>query len=227
MDRCIYCECKRVYKLSNDHIKCPCCKRKFSLKKIERDFKLIEYFCKDFNALETSKIMGLSYVTVKNRFLLFRKLISLYLEKEYENKKEVIEFDEYLYLEKNKRNDKKNIFDAYNFLTFDYGGKIYNLMMPDLSRYKTSYLEDGLEEIYYKEFEQFLKLNRIAKLKSSQNLITRFWNFFESFINSYKGVSRENFFYYLKEAEFKFNFPKNERVEILKKIYIDSFKETL
>lgn len=223
MDFCIYCECKKVYRLKNDHIKCSNCKRKFSLKKVLRDFKLIDLFCSDLNTLQTSKILDLNYQTVKKRFFDFRKIVSLYLEKEFENKKGVIEFDEYIYLEEKKRRDKKNIFDSYNFLTFDYGGRIYNLMMPDLSKYKNSYLNDGLEDIYYKELERFLKTNRISKLKSYENLITKFWIFFENFIKKHKGISRENFFFYLKEAEFKFNFPKNTQKEILKELYIKFF----
>ena len=223
--KCIYCKSK-TYKLKNGYRKCAVCKKKFSPFKIEKEEKILKCFCSDLTALECSKKTKLNYITVKKKYEEFRKSIAIFAEKDFEKKKEVIEFDEYLYLEKNKRKGKKNIFDAYNFLTFDYGGKIYNLMMPDLSRYKTSFLKDSLEEVYYKEFEKFLKLNRVAKLKSSKNLITKFWNFFENFICKYKGVSRENFFYYLKEAEFKFNFSKKEQEEILKKMYIDSFKKT-
>ncbi len=219
--RCIHCN-EDTYLLKNGHRKCKKCKKKFSPQKINKDIKIIEYFCEDFTAKESAKKLSLNYVTVKRKFDTFRKIAALYLEKEYENKKEILEFEEYLYLEKSKRGDKKNIFDAYNFITFDYGGKIYNILMPDLSKYKNSFLQDGLQEVYYKEFERFLKLNKIIKLKSKNNLLKKFWLFFENSITKYKGVNRENFFYYLKECEFKFNYPLKCK-EILKKLYFNKY----
>ncbi len=216
--RCIYCK-NETYLLKNGHRKCKRCKRKFSPSKIKRDLSIIECFCEDLNALQCKERLKINYLTVKKRYDEFRKLLAVFSEKEYDNKKEVSEFDEYLYLQKSKKRDKKNIFDAYNFITFDYGGKIYNLMMPDLSRFKPSFLEDGLDDIYYKEFQRFLKIHRVAKLASQKNKITEFWKYFENFILKYKGVNRENFFYYLKEAEFKFNYTQKEQKEILKKLF--------
>jgi transposase-like protein len=57
--------------------------------------------------------------------------------------------------------------------------------------------------------------NKISKNKKEQTLIHRFLYYFENEILKYKGVSDENFFYYLKEIEFKFNFTKDEQREIL------------
>ena len=125
------------------------------------------------------------------------------MEEEFRNRKELIAYEEYLYLEKSKKGDKRAIFDAFNFLTFNFDNKIYNLLLPDLSRYKPAFLEDGLEKVYYKEFKKFL---RQSHLKSDYDeLIVKFWEFFEEFILKYKGVSDEEFIYYLKEAEWRFN----------------------
>ncbi|NPA82461.1 MAG: transposase [Epsilonproteobacteria bacterium] len=219
--KCIYCK-NKTYLLKNGYRKCKVCKRKFSPLKVKKELSLIKCFCEDLNALKCSEKLNLNYITVKKRYDHFRKLIALFLEKEYEKKKEVLEFDEYLYLQKSKRRDKKNIFDAYNFLTFDYGGKVYNLLMPDLSRFKPSFLEDGLDELYYQEFQRFLKIHRVAKLTSHKNQITKFWEFFEEFILKYKGINRDNFFYYLKEAEFKFNYSKQKQKEILQSLIFSS-----
>jgi len=216
--RCIYCK-SQTYLLKNGYRKCKICKRKFSPKKVEREYLIIECFYRDLTILECSKKIKIHYTAVKRIYEQIRKKIALLLEEDYQNRKDILEFDEYIYLEKSKRRDKKNIFDGYNFLTFDYGGKIYNLMMPDLSRYKSSFVADGLEEIYYKEFEKFLKIHRISKLSSRYNLITKFWKYFESFIPKFKGINRENFFYYLKEAEFKFNYTQKEQKEILEKLF--------
>jgi transposase-like protein len=38
-------------------------------------------------------------------------------------------------------------------------------------------------------------------------------------MKKYKGIKPENFIYYLKEAEFKFNHPASERIALVKRIY--------
>ncbi len=134
--------------------------------------------------------------------------------------KEIIEYDEYIYLEKNKKKAKENIFDAQNFLTFYFDDKIYNLPLTDLNQYKKEFLNDGLDKAYFKEFSKNMMLNKIAKIQKIDNLITKFWLYFETEILKYKGIKRENFFYYLKEVEFKFNYTKDEQIEILIGLYI-------
>jgi len=204
-------------------VKCSVCKKKYSPKKYKSDMQIIRAFCDNLSALHVSKTLETNYLTVKKRFDRFRRLIALYQEERYLCREcDVSEYEEYFYLEVSKRHDPKSIFDAHNFLTFDYGGMIYTLLMPSLQRHKEQFLADGLEESYYKEFNKYLRLNRIAKLQHRENLITRFWNYFEAFILCYNGVSDEYFPYYLKEAEFKFNHPKERQREILEKLWLDS-----
>ena len=52
---------------------------------------------------------------------------------------------------------------------------------------------------------KYLNFNKVAKLSKAQNTITEFWEYFETFILQYKGVSNEQFIFYLKEAEWRFN----------------------
>ncbi len=216
---CIYCHRDKLYELKNGYFKCPFCKRKFSPFKIEKERRLIEFFCKNINALQTSKTLGMSYITVQKKFMDFRYKLIIYLDKQFENKEKVNEYDEYIYLEKNKRKDKRYIFDVKDFLTFDYDeGMIYNMLLPELSRFKDSFLQDHLDETYYNEFSKYLKWHKIAKLKNKENLITRFWDFFEKSIAKHKGINQENFFFYLKEIEFKFNYDYDSRVKILTSI---------
>ena len=49
-----------------------------------------------------------------------------------------------------------------------------------------------------------MMLNKISKIQKKENIIASFWIFFEESIVKYKGINKENFFYYLKEIEFKF-----------------------
>ncbi|MDO8453969.1 MAG: transposase [Sulfurimonas sp.] len=220
--KCIYCNHEKLYILKSAQIKCAKCKKKFSPKKIKTDLELIECFCENLTASQTSKKVGIHYVTVKKRYELFRQLIANYLEEEYRGKT-VVEYDEYIYLEKSKKKIKENIFDAQNFLTFHYEDRVYNLLMPNLNRYKNQFLEKGSDAIYFKEFSKFMMFNKISKTQKRENIITQFWLFFEESILKYKGVSSENFFYYLKEIEFKFNYEASLQKRVLINLYQNSF----
>jgi len=219
--KCIYCNHEKLYELKSGQLKCAKCKKKFSAKKIKTDLELIECFCENLTVNQASKKLTMNYVTVKNRYKLFRQLIANFLEDAYRDKT-VVEYDEYIYLEKSKKKIKENIFDAQNFLTFHYDDKIYNLLMQNLNRYKNQFLDDGMEKVYFKEFSKFIMFNKISKTQKRENLITQFWLFFEESILKYKGVSGENFFYYLKEIEFKFNYEENLQRRILTNLYQNS-----
>lgn len=212
---CPYCNHSVTYKLKTYQEKCSKCKRKFSPKKIELENRIVEYFSNNLSINETSKNLNLNYTTVQRRFIKYRKYISSFLEEQY-SLYETIQYDEYVYLPKTKKKIKENIFEAQNFLTFCYDkNKVYNLLMPNLHRYKEQFRSDNLEEVYFKEFSHFMMFNKIAKTKNRDNPIVQFWNFFEESILQYKGVESENFFYYLKEFEFKFNYDKKEQKDIL------------
>jgi hypothetical protein len=182
---------------------------------------VIDAFCGGNNANATAESLKLSYVTVKKRYDLLRILITQHLEEKYQQRtSDITEYEEYLYLEAAKRHEQRHIFDAHNFITFDCSGWIYTLMMPSLYRHKHQFLADNLENVYYDEFSKFLRLNRIAKLQKRNNKITLFWEFFESFILQYRGVKPEYFAYYLKEAEFKFNYSASEQPDVLKSLWL-------
>ncbi len=215
---CIYCDNKKLYHLKSGQIKCSRCKKKFSLNKIKKDLALIEAFCEDLTANETVHRTNLNYVTITNRFKLFRVLVANYLEDKYRDK-DVIEYDEYIYLPQSKKRVKENIFDAQNFITFHFENQVFNLLMPSLNVYKKQFLDDAAEEAYFKEFSKYMMLNKISKTQKRENIITKFWFHFEESILKYKGVSDKNFFLYLKEIEFKFNYIKSEQKEILKHLY--------
>ena len=207
MNNCSFCNSKQIYHLNNGHIKCAACKRKYSLKKLQRDKEIIHTFCMDTTALTASKNLHLNYVTIQRRYQEFRSLITEFLDADHHLKEQSSnEFDEYIYM----KND--NIYLAQNFLTYHYENSIYNLMLPSLYKYRT--FEKSEEDL-----SKFLFLNRIAKLESKNSLINEFWDFLEEFLKKFKGVDSSNFIYYLKEAEFKFNYDRKTQEEILLKLY--------
>lgn len=213
--KCPYCNHTISYTLNTAQEKCASCQRKFSPKKYERNLQIISKFLDGISANKCAKDLKITYVTVLKKYQTIRQEIVTILENNYNNFTSK-EYDEYLYLPKSKKRAKENIFDAYNFLTFCYDEtKVYNLLMPTLKRYKQEFLEDGLEDAYFKEFSKFMMFNKIAKTQKRENTITQFWEYFEKEITKYKGIDEKNFIYYLKECEFKFNYSKEEAKKIL------------
>ncbi len=216
---CFYCH-HSLYRLADGMVKCSVCKRKYSLRRIEQIKSLIRHFCSDENALSASKSLSMSYPTVLKYYHRFRHAAAEYCESQYDRHRTgESQYEEYLYIEKSKRRDKTAIFDSHNFLTFGYGQKVYTLLMPSLGMFKHQFVEDHLEELYYKEFSKFMRTSKIIKISEHDNIIEKFWHYFEQFITPYKGVSTEHFPYYLKEAEFKFNTPLKYRMEIIERHY--------
>jgi len=217
LERCPYCA-GSLYTLGDGMCKCSHCRKKISPRRHEKMHTLITAFCQDENAYQCAGRLKYSYASVLQHFEHFRRLAALICEGEYEQvRHRECEYEEYFYLERSKRAQKNAIFDAHNFLTFDYGGHLYTLVMPSLHTYQG---DDELREAgRIKEFERFKRQSRIIKIASHQNNIVHFWDFFETSILQYKGISNELFPLYLKEMEFKFNHPADRRSELLESSY--------
>lgn len=212
---CPYCNHNQYYTLGTQQHKCKKCLRKYSPKKIVLKQNIIEMFAQDKTVLEASKILKVNHLTIQKYYMSFRNSLIGFLEEIY-HQHQTQSYDEYVYLEQSKAKVQENIFDAHNFLTFEYNNnKVYNLLMPDLNRYKEQFIDDEAHTVYYKEFSKFMLYNRIAKMQKKENTIVQFWEYFETWIKKYKGIKRENFLLYLKECEFKFNYSQKERIEIL------------
>ncbi len=221
---CIYCNAP-LYLLNDGRVKCSACAARYSPKHINAIRHLIRCFCNDLTAHEAARELKNTYVTVSKYYKQFRSLAALACERDYEAQRQNVgEYEEYLYLEHSKRQRKEAIFDAHNFITFDYGDKVYNVLMPSLAKYKEQFLDDGLESVYHRELSRFMRQSKIIKIKARYNTITAFWEFFENFILRYKGISTTYFAYYLKEAEFKFNYDIASRHSVLESLYFSNSK---
>ncbi|TNF45471.1 MAG: transposase [Epsilonproteobacteria bacterium] len=160
------------------------------------------------NATEASRLTGMHIVTIQKYYQEFRNTITHYSDRQYKlHSDKVAEYDEYLYLPKSLKKFDENIHKLQHFLTLSYDDKVFNLMMPTIQHFQ--YDPNDLQES--KLLSKYLRFNKVAKLKKVDNTITKFWEFFESFILQYKGVSNEQFIYYLKEAEWRFNYGKEEQ----------------
>ena len=208
---CQNCNNTTFYTLANDYIKCKTCAKKYSLKKLQKDNLIIIQFCENKNALKISKELELNYKTIKDRFDIFRKRIALFLEHEYNHSiKDYNEYEEFYYIkEREKKKKKKSLSESINIMGFYSNKKVYTLLMPKIGR-RAFDIEDG--------FIQYLNWNKIHSLNSHQTNLNIFWKFLEDNLKKYKGVEEDNFFYYLKESEFKFNYTKDEQIEILRNL---------
>lgn len=214
LNECPKCKCKKLYLLKNDYLKCKNCHKKFSQIKIKNDLLIMNYFCNNYNALDVSNIMGLNYRSIQNRYSTFRLLCANYLEGLYQNSiQEHSSYEEYYYFTKrDKLKKRKTIYDAINIIGFYSNNRVYTLLMPNLPK-PTNTPED-------KSFEKYLHWHKLYSHEGYVSPLKEFWSFFENQMTKYRGVSKENFFYYLKESEFKYNFSKIEQENILKEIYL-------
>lgn len=215
--RCPFCNNKHLYDLQEHYKKCSSCKKKFSLKKLEVDITVIEFFCNQISANRCAKLLNVNYRTIKNRYDLFRKLIANFLEEQYqESIKDHSSHEEFYYFtDKQKKEKKKSLYNAINIIGFYSNEKIYTLLMPKLPVYNNE--DDN------KTFENYLRWHRIFSIDSYSTPLSIFWKYLEKNLRKYKGVNEQNFFYYLKECEFKFNYLQNEQIKILKKLYFNLY----
>ncbi len=221
-NECLYCR-NFVYILSDGRVKCSKCSKKLSLEKINKVMLVIHSYVHNESALSLSKRTKLSYVSVQRYYDTLRILSAHICEKEYEQVRMMkCEYEEYYYLDNSKKLKSKAIFDAHNFLTFDYSKHIYTILMPSLQQYKRQFLEDNVEDGYIDEFNKFKRNSKIIKVEKHFNNIVSFWDYFEKAILKYKGIKNDSFIYFLKECEFKYNHTKNEATELLIEQY---FKE--
>jgi transposase-like protein len=177
---------------------------------------IIESFINNESALSLCKRTKLSYVSIQKYYKKLRVLAAHICEKEYEDiRSHDCEYEEYYYLENSKKLKKEAVFDAHNFLTFDYSEHIYTILMPSLQQYKKQFFEDQVEKSYIDEFNRFKRNSKIIKVDKHFNNIISFWEYFEDFILKYKGIKNDSFIYFLKECEFKYNHTKDEAIELL------------
>lgn len=221
---CPFCGSKQLYIVSKTTIKCSTCKRKYSTKKLEIDLKCIEYFSNDISAKECAESLHVNYKTVKDRYMDLRKLITLHVEEQYISQETLFtEYDEYYFLPKNKRGKVKYLFDSIGILGQVYNETVYTIILPDQFAHlrKGALINSDTNFAYLKEYSKYLNRYKIVHYKRFDSKIIRFWVFLEEKLLHFKGISRENFAFYLKEYEFKFNNEKDEQTKILWKLWID------
>ena len=210
---CPKCQHSQLYTVQLHYKKCAKCHYKFSLKRYEQDLAIIKLFCSNKTAQEAAKALQINYRTVSKKYILFRRLIAQYLQEQYDTKaQDNSSYEEYYYFtqrQKNKR--KKSLYEAINIIGFYSNKKVFTLLMPPLIRQE--------KEQSNENFERYLTWHKLQSQNAYKTPLKVFFAFCEQNLKKYKGVQKENFFYYLKECEFKYNYLLNEQIEILKQVY--------
>ncbi len=209
---CKKCGHNSFYTLANNYIKCKKCAKKYSLKKLQTDENILDGFLANKTASELSRELDLNYKTVKNRYDEIRYKLSQFLEYEYNNlPKDYSQYEEYYYFtERQKIKNVKSLYEAVNIMGFYSNNMVYTLLMPNLKHRRESKTEG---------FEKYLTWHRIYSKDSYKTKLYDFWKFLELSMKKYNGVTYQNFFYYLKECEFKFNYKVSKQKRIIKSLF--------
>lgn len=227
--KCVFCENSQLLKLKDRRIKCKNCNKKYSLVKLRRDMEILYYFYLEISARKTAKELGLNYKTVQSRFMNFRKSIKEYCDNEAKKLNGKLEIDESYFGGKRKGNRGRGANNkAIVFGILERKGKVYLKIVENVSakvllkaiQNKTKkgsvFYTDGFKS--YNSLHQFGKHNIIrhsedefAKGHNHINGIEGFWSYAKERFHKYHGVKKNNYPYYLKEMEFRYNH-RNESV---------------
>lgn len=222
--KCPFCSGTQLYTVSKTSLKCSTCKKKYSFTKLQKDYQIMELFCEDKSAKACADILNLNYKTIKDRYMDYRKLIIIHVEQQYrDNNSRFSEYDEYYFLHKNKRGKVKYLFDSIGVLGQIYDDTVYTILLPDQFAHlkEESLYNPRINYAYLKEYSKYLNRSKIVHYEKFDSQIIRFWVFLEKKLLHFKGISRKNFAYYLKEYEFKFNFTQDEQKSILWNAWIN------
>lgn len=226
---CIFCNKYGLYRLADKRVKCKHCNKRYSLTKLKRDMIILYYFYLEVSARKTSKEIKLNYKTIQSRFMQFRRKIANYCNQEARKLNGELEIDESYFGGKRKGNRGRGAKNkAIVFGILERKGKVHTVIVQDVSaktlmseiENKTKkgsvFYTDGWKS--YASLEQYGKHNIIDhdkelvdKNHNHINGIEGFWSFAKERFHKYHGIDKQNYPFYVKEMEFRFNH-RNESV---------------
>ncbi len=211
-----------MYRLADRRVKCKVYREVYSLKKLKRDLEVLHYFALELSANRAASELDLSYKTVRNRYMFFRRKIAVYSEEKFRKLSGELEIDETYFGGKRKGKRGRGAFNkVVVFGILERNGEVYTSIVPDvkaptLMREIETKTEKG--SVYYtdcfksyKSLKQYGKHHRInkekafAKGRTHINGLEGFWSFAKERFHKYHGINKQNYPLYLKEMEFRFN----------------------
>jgi len=194
---------------------------------------VLHYFGLELSANRTARELGLSYKSVRKRYMFFREKIAEYCMENFRKLRGELEIDETYFGGKRKGKRGRG---AHNkvivFGILERDGQVYTTVIPDVSAVTLmAEIEAKTEKgsVYYtdcfksyKSLKQYGKHNKInkqfayAKGRNHVNGIEGFWSFAKERFYKYHGIQKDNYHLYLKEMEFRYN---NRNSDIFKRMF--------
>ena len=206
--------------------------------------KILRCFCADLGATQASKLTGINRNTVNDWYQTFRKVLAEFQENEIKISDGYFELDESYFGGQRKKTHAKdrrkrgrgaeNKIPVFGIKKRD-DGSVYteiiknaekSTLLPIVKRIikkkSTIYTDkwrsyDGLVFDGYKHY----RINHSRQYSNRKgthiNGIENFWSFAKQRLAKFHGLSRKNFYYHLKECEFRYN-KKHDTMKILKKV---------
>ena len=151
--KCVYCGSYGMCRLADGRVKCRNCRRVYSLLKVWRDLDVLHYFALELSANRAASELGLSYKTVRSRYMLFREKIAEYSEENFRKLRGELEIDETYFGGKRKGKRGRGAFNkVVVFGILERNGKVYTTVIPDVS---ASTLMSEIEAAYERQYTCF------------------------------------------------------------------------
>jgi transposase len=231
--KCTFCGSYSTYRLADGRVKCGKCRKRYSLSKLAKDLEILHYFALEISANRTSKELNLSYKTVSSRYMFFRERIAEYEERTFRKLGGELELDETYFGGKRKgKRGRGALNKAIVFGVLERNGKVYSTVVPDVTAATLmKEIEEKTEKgsVFYTDcFKSYGSLRRYGKHsrvnhektfgrgRNHINGLEGFWSFAKERFHKYHGIDRENYPWYLKEMEFRYN---HRNVDIFKKMF--------
>lgn len=196
--------------------------------------QILRYFTEDFDSTQTSKLTGISRVTISNIYQKLRLRIMQLTENEEKLSGE-IEADESYFGAKRIRGKRgrgaRGKVPVFGLLKRN--GKVYTVFVKNCERrqlmpiIKGKILEDST--IYtdgwtsydslvlngYKHYRIYHSKDEFARGKNHVNGIESFWSYAKRRISQFNGVPKNKFILHLKESEWRFNHRSDNIYKVL------------
>ncbi len=202
--------------------------------------KILQCFCLELTATQTSKQLSLNRNTVDRYYQIFREKIAEFQEQNLQKLSGNIEIDE-SYFGSRHRGDKRGRstqtkIPVVGILKRD--GVVYTQIIQDASRRSllpiiNKLVQKSKSNVYTDKWRSYdglvfsgYKHHRInhskefARSHNHINGIESFWNYVKRKMRKHNGIPRHKFYLYLKEAEFRFNNRKQDIYKLLLKIIL-------
>jgi len=235
--KCILCGKTGLYKLKNGRVKCKHCRAYYSLNKLKKITNILYYFYLELSARKTAKELGLSYRTVHDRFMQYRYMIAEYLYNEFKRMNGEIEIDESYFGGKRKGKRGRGAYNkAIVFGILERHGKVFTTVVPNVkaktlmehikekthkgSVFYTDQFRSYKSLIFYGKHEKIDHSKTLVEYNKHINGIEGFWSYAKERFMKFHGIGKHNYYWYLKEMEFRFNYRNRDIYELLFNIII-------